>query len=139
MDNMKSEKGQAMVEFALVLPILLLLILGIIDFGRILYTKNALTALSQEAARHASIYYASEDDYALKQYVINNIGTLNSSNLTGDTITFTDSTGVISRNSGSDVKVTLTYSMYYITPIVNLIPGMQNPFNITSSATYRAE
>jgi Flp pilus assembly protein TadG len=37
---MKSEKGQAAVEFALVLPILLLLILGIIDFGRILYSMN---------------------------------------------------------------------------------------------------
>ena len=64
---MKSEKGQAAVEFALVLPILLMLIFGIIDFGRVLYTKSALTSLSQEAARHVSIYYGSENDVALEK------------------------------------------------------------------------
>jgi len=139
MDFMKSEKGQAMVEFALILPILLILILGIIDFGRVLYTKSALTSLSQEAARHASIYYGSEDNSAIQQYVLNNLGTLNSSDLTGDVITFKDSSGNISRTSGSNVNVTLTYRMYYITPIANLIPGFTNPFYITSSATFRAE
>lgn len=131
---MRSEKGQAAVEFALVLPILLLLIFGIIDFGRVLYTKNALTSLSQEAARHASIYYSSENDTALQNYVINNAGTLDTSSFTGNVVTFSPS-----RNSGSDVNVTLTYRLYYITPIVNIIPGFSNPISITSSSTFRAE
>lgn len=131
---MRSERGQAAVEFALVLPILLLLVFGIIDFGRILYTKNALTSLSQVTARHASIYYASEDDATLQNYAINNAGTLDTSSLTGKTITFTPI-----RDSGSDVKVTLTYRLYFITPVVNLIPGIANPFYITSTSTFRAE
>lgn len=131
---MKSEKGQAAVEFALVLPILLILIFGIIDFGRILYTKNALTSLSQEAARHASIYYASEDDTTTQSYAINHAGTLDPDSFTVSSVTFSD--GEI---SGSDVVATLTYELYYITPIINLIPGIENPFYITSSATFRAE
>ncbi len=131
---MRSEKGQAAVEFALVLPILLMLIFGLIDFGRILYTKNALTSLSQEAARHASIYYGSEDDAVLKNYVISNAGTLDTSAITGNVITF-DPT----RNSGSDVEVSLTYRLYYITPLVNIIPGIDNPIYITSESTFRAE
>lgn len=131
---MKSEKGQSAVEFALVLPILLILVFGIIDFGRILYTKNALTALSQESARHASIYYGSETDAVLTQYIVNNAGTLKTSDLTGKVITFTPT-----RDTGSDVKVTLTYRLYYITPIVNIIPGFSNPFYITSTSTFRAE
>jgi len=131
---MKSEKGQAAVEFALVLPILLILIFGIIDFGRILYTKSALTSLSQETARHASIYYASEDDTTTQNYAINNAGTLDPDSLTGISVIFPS--GEI---PGSDVVVTLTYEMYYITPIVNIIPGFENPFNITSSSTFRAE
>jgi Flp pilus assembly protein TadG len=45
-----------MVEFAIVLPVLLLLILGIVDFGRALYTKNNLTAAVREGARFASAY-----------------------------------------------------------------------------------
>lgn len=131
---MRSEKGQAAVEFALVLPILLMLIFGIIDFGRVLYTKSALTSLSQEAARHASIYYGSENDATLKNYVTNNAGTLDSSAITGNVITFDPS-----RNSGSDVEIILTYKMYYITPLVNIIPGIDNPFYITSKSTFRAE
>ena len=46
--------GQAMVEFALVLPILLLLIMGIIEFGRLLFIYSAVTTSSREAARYAS-------------------------------------------------------------------------------------
>ncbi len=50
----RSERGAAMVEFAIVLPILLLLVFGIIDFGRALYTLNNLTAAVREGARLAS-------------------------------------------------------------------------------------
>jgi len=35
--------AQALVEFALLLPILLVLILGVMDFGRMFYTKMILT------------------------------------------------------------------------------------------------
>lgn len=36
------KKGQALVEFVIILPIFILLILGIIDIGRIMYTKMDL-------------------------------------------------------------------------------------------------
>jgi Flp pilus assembly protein TadG len=39
---MKSNKGQALLEFILILPIFLMLFLGMFDFGRILYEKNRL-------------------------------------------------------------------------------------------------
>jgi Flp pilus assembly protein TadG len=138
---MRSEKGQAAVEFALILPILLMLIFGIVDFGRILYTKNALTFLSQDAARHMSIYYVSDstNNTVLSTYVNAHPGTL-------DTNAFkkSDSTSgiIISSNTiktGNDVTVSLTYKIYYITPFVNMIPGLTNPFYITSSSTFRAE
>jgi Flp pilus assembly protein TadG len=45
-----------MVEFAIVLPVLLLLVFGIIDFGRALYTLNNLTSAVREGARYASAY-----------------------------------------------------------------------------------
>jgi Flp pilus assembly protein TadG len=46
--------AQALVEFALILPILLMLILGAMDFGRMYYTKIVLT----NAAREGASYYA---------------------------------------------------------------------------------
>lgn len=39
---MKSNKGQALLEFILILPVFLMLFLGMIDFGRVLYESNKL-------------------------------------------------------------------------------------------------
>lgn len=49
-----------MVEFALVLPILLLLIGGIIDFGWIFHNQLAANNASREAARFIAIHYSDE-------------------------------------------------------------------------------
>lgn len=39
---MKNKKGQALVEFVIILPVLLIMIFGIFDFGKIIYAKNEL-------------------------------------------------------------------------------------------------
>ncbi|MDD3452741.1 MAG: pilus assembly protein [Bacilli bacterium] len=39
---MKNNKGQALIEFILILPVFLMIILGIIDFGKIFYTKYTM-------------------------------------------------------------------------------------------------
>ena len=46
--------GQALVEFALVLPLLLVLILGVIDFTRLITTKMVLTNVAREGASYIS-------------------------------------------------------------------------------------
>jgi Flp pilus assembly protein TadG len=50
-----ASRGQAMVEFALVLPALMVLMLGIFEFGRAVYTSNALTNAAREGARYGII------------------------------------------------------------------------------------
>ena len=52
----KKEEGQAMVEFALVLPLLLVLLFGIIDFGWLFYNKIAINNASREGARYAVVH-----------------------------------------------------------------------------------
>jgi Flp pilus assembly protein TadG len=47
--------GQAIIEFALVLPLLLLVLLGITEFGRAFYTLNVLTQAAREGARLAAV------------------------------------------------------------------------------------
>jgi Flp pilus assembly pilin Flp len=44
----RRERGAAAVEFALVAPVLLILVFGVIDFGRALYVVNVLTAAMRE-------------------------------------------------------------------------------------------
>ena len=47
----KSQNAQGMVEFALVLPILLMLILGVFAFGHLFYVYSSVVSASREAAR----------------------------------------------------------------------------------------
>lgn len=61
--RLKREVGQAMVEFALVLPIFLILLGGIIDFGWVFGNKLVAANSSKEAARYASIH-ANDSSYA---------------------------------------------------------------------------
>lgn len=51
----RARDGAAAVEFALVLPLFLVLVLGAMDLGRIFFTLNALGAAAQQAGRYAMI------------------------------------------------------------------------------------
>lgn len=50
-----SESGATAVEFALILPLLLVLILGLIDFGRMGFVQVSVTSASREGARLSSL------------------------------------------------------------------------------------
>ena len=51
----RSERGTAVVEFALIAPLLFLIVFGIIEFGRILNDYNQLTQLAGQGARAAAV------------------------------------------------------------------------------------
>lgn len=51
----RSESGEALLEIALVLPILLVLSLGMLDFGRAFHAKNIVDAAAREACRVAVV------------------------------------------------------------------------------------
>ena len=59
----RAEKGQALVEFALVLPLLLALLCGIIDFGWLYYNQITLNNAAREGARYAVIHYDPSEDW----------------------------------------------------------------------------
>lgn len=56
-----SDRGQAIVEFALVLPVLLLLVLGIIQFGRLYSNDETITNATRAGARVAAVSRATSD------------------------------------------------------------------------------
>jgi len=51
----RSERGTAVVEFALIAPLLFLVVFGIIEFGRILNAYNDMTQLAGQGARAAAV------------------------------------------------------------------------------------
>jgi Flp pilus assembly protein TadG len=52
-----SRRGQTLVEFAIILPLLLLIIFGVIDLGRAFYTSVVLSNAAREGARFAALNY----------------------------------------------------------------------------------
>ena len=56
MRRRRNEQGAALVEFAIALPLLVLLVLGIIDIGRLLYTQISLHEAVQEGTLYASTH-----------------------------------------------------------------------------------
>jgi Flp pilus assembly protein TadG len=51
----RRSRGQALVEFAFVFPVFMLLLFGLIDVGRYVYVSNALNQASREGARFGSV------------------------------------------------------------------------------------
>lgn len=57
MKSRTKEKGAVAVEMAILLPLLLLILIGIIEFGRVFNVQISLTQAAREGARHAAIHY----------------------------------------------------------------------------------
>lgn len=66
---MKNNRGQALIEFVLILPILLLLIFALIDFGRIIVCKSHLEGVMNEVSNleedKMAAYLRKDTDYKI--------------------------------------------------------------------------
>ena len=114
-------RGQALAEFALTLPIILL-VLGItLDFGRVYYYDLGLRDASFAAARYAGMNPS--DDAGIKNAAVNAApsGVLTSSNVTITVPVVTGCDG--SRVSGCPMQVAVTYVFSPFTPIVTAFTG----------------
>jgi Flp pilus assembly protein TadG len=49
-----SERGQSLVEFGLLIPIVMLMMMGLFDLGRVVFINNSLSDGARDGARHAS-------------------------------------------------------------------------------------
>jgi hypothetical protein len=60
--SVRDEKGVVAIEFALVLPILIILLIGIVEFSLLLYDKGMITNASREGARAGIVYDVIDPD-----------------------------------------------------------------------------
>ena len=140
-----NQRGQAMVEMALVLPILILLMFGIFEFGRIYNYQLTLTNAVREGARFAAIGPFSDTSpndtdsatiTAVKTEITNRVKAyavnLNTANLTLN-VQFQGST-TAAREPGDSAQVTAVY------PVVENIPFMPlRTLNLHTTAIMRVE
>jgi len=62
----RRERGQELVEFALILPLLLLLMVGIFEFGYVVFAYNTLSNAVREGARYGSVHPADETEILVR-------------------------------------------------------------------------
>jgi Flp pilus assembly protein TadG len=125
----KDERGQSMVETALILPIFLLILVGIIDFGKVTYSYAHLHMAAQETVRIAGF---GDNDTAIKAFAQNYVHLGDKTKLQVE-ITPND----VTRKSGEYVTVKLRYPYQFITPLISRL--FPSSFMIESDSTIRVE
>jgi Flp pilus assembly protein TadG len=122
-----NERGAAAVELAIILPLLLLILFGIIEFGRAYNVQVSLTQAAREGARYAAVHYQD--------------GSLNVSGAALSAAPALDGLGVNVTNNasscapGSSVKVTTSVTLPSMTGFLDGI-GLF-PLNLSGVAVMR--
>jgi Flp pilus assembly protein TadG len=127
-----SQRAQALIEMAIVLPVFLMLVLGIVDFGMALRSYITVTNSSREGARYAIVCPSTTSDDPIK----NRVADYSNGLVKTDDVSVTWQTPTERCKSGNYVKVQAATDYTYITPLGSLLPG---PLHLSASATMRAE
>lgn len=125
---LKSRSGQSLVEMAIILPVLLMLIFGMVEFGRILSSYLIMENLSRDAARYGVVGHTDAE--------ITNLINTENPGLDSDILDI-DINPTGTRTRGTALTITLGYSVDIVSPIISdLLP---NPFPLETSCTMMVE
>jgi Flp pilus assembly protein TadG len=124
-------RGQGLVEFALVLPLFIVLLFGIVEFGRAWMTKNVITGAAREAVRR----------YAVAPYD-NSLGgpadTAAKTALTSAGLDLSQATINFSTPDNTTMQVDVTYNLPLV--VGGLVPGLPSDnILLTTSTSMRRE
>ena len=148
--RIRDESGGSLIEFAIIAPLLFVILFGIIEFGILLYDKAMITNASREGARAGIVF-----DTALR----NDDHTVNAAAVmtkVSEVITGYCSDNLISFGSGSDLtvgvsvggeagqplSVTVNYPFQFLffSNVIALIGGgMENLINLQAETVMRLE
>lgn len=115
-----SERGAVAVEFALLAPVLVMLLLGIAEFGRAYNAQITLTNAAREGVRVMAINNSQTD----ARTAAKNAAALLNPALAGGNVTFSAPSCTV----GAQVSVTISYTLSTMT-------GIAGPFPMTGKGT----
>jgi Flp pilus assembly protein TadG len=127
--KLQQTNGQAFVEFALVLPLLVMLLMGIVQFGLAFHNYLAITDATRVGARAAAVKRTAGACAAATTAIQNTVSAKQWSTISSR-ITCTTPDGT---DTGDPVKITVTY------PYSIGLPGFSASGDLTANATERLE
>jgi len=133
----KREDGQSLVEFAMVVPIFLLVLFAIVDFGMAFHAWITVTNSAREGARIGAVHAPVA---TIEQRVRDTATALDADNLSV-TVTNADDQG---GQPGESVVVDVSYDYSLMTPLANLFNlvsggAIDDAFSVSSVADMRLE
>lgn len=136
--KINNQNGAAMVEFAIVLPLLLILIFGMIEFSIMLYDKAMLTNATREGARLGILY--NSPDRITEQQITDTIDVYLQNNLIslGGASTWETTVPGTCTAAGAPLTVTVTYPYRFLV-LPNFITSLASPLTLGATTTMRCE
>ncbi len=132
--HLRREDGQSMVEFALILPIFLLILCGIIDFGWLFYNQLSLNNACREGARYAVVNTA---EGANTQAIIEHIDNTTTTVFANDGVNINIEYSSPGDPTLGDVTVSLEADITFFTPVLSTVLGKEK--TITSTVIMKVE
>jgi Flp pilus assembly protein TadG len=129
------ELGAVAVEFALILPIFLMIVFGIVEFGRAYNIQVSLSEAARETARYTAIHSADAGFSPADARAVG-ISAAPSVALAPANIQIAYSSGTACA-AGQSVVVTIRVVTPYMTGLPGLIPGMPANLDISSKGVMR--
>lgn len=119
MKRMRNEKGAALIEAAVTVPIILLISVGIFEFGRAYQTQQVLVNAAREGARLAVIEGSTD---AQVRERVNAYLTAGGLTAVGDgAIPINRTTALTGTSTGSTVEINYPFQFIVLNPVVRLI------------------
>jgi hypothetical protein len=131
MRRLRSERGQSFVEFAFIMPFLVFLVLGIVQFGRALHNYLVIADAARVGARAGAVNRANACTTALTK--ITSLSVLPSG------VTPTCSTPDGTTNPGGRLVITIPYSVSFGLPGFFGVPAATRTLDVSTTATERLE
>ncbi len=138
----KSQRGAAAVEFALVLPFLLMVVLGAIDWGWYFFVREVVTNAAREGARAGAVATASDPLPAARNIAgayLANLGLTDA----GAALDASTSTANVGGTTVTTVNVTVTYPVGSLTGFTLVLEDVNYasmvPSNVQAQAQMRRE
>lgn len=132
----RSDNGQSLLEFALILPILALVLMGIIDFGQIFSTSLNIEQAARDAVRYASLGGTETQTRNLAQQEAGTDATVIITPAPNSPAAGTTSP-LVTWTSGTQVTVQIQFGVQLFDPLMATILG--NPYITNSSVTMMVE
>jgi len=140
MKRLRSQRGAALLETAITLPILLLVSVSIFEFGRAYQTWQVLTNAAREGARIAVLPGTTDADVATRVRTYMTNGQL--SNASSATVTLDRSVTLTGSDTGSRVLISYPFQFIVLNPVAKLVTSgstLGAPITMQASALMRNE